>query len=632
MKATQNENLAALKRTLHSDSPVRTKVVETSKKTFEKHDLTYKIRKLEVTDRSEETVTVEATQVINGPDYKVRRVVSVNTLKKEGGQWKLWGGKMKSAELVSTENMKTKAARTEAAPEESPKSVIRKNVRATQNENLALVKSTFHSRSPIRDKTINYSRKIFRRYDLTYKIENIKVVNRSEQTARVKFTLITRKVSGPKFRDNRTTMFQTLKKENGKWKIWKGKTVRKKYLDMDAQQSKPAGANAGDPSAKPSGSEASSDQSRAMPVGEITPLRLKRKITVAGPDEEPFSYRTTHVIEKGTYQGQSAWRISLTAPNLRKGGKTQTRVRYHDLDTFERLDEPDDKSQRAAPIGSRFGVAPLPLEPGYEETVSGGKTRVEVTGEEAIETPAGRLEAYVVQMRPVDSNGYRATIYARKQFPHYALKGTVEAKGGMTIEIKTQEHDIRDYELRRTDGAPETEESGTASETATESDGAGDTASCIGLKAVRASTSAGDLIGNILACTRSGKYQQAARLQMVGLTLQRYDAERVEDKTAHGAFQAKMGTAFKALPESTRKTVLAEMKTLLKNAEARAPVCERLQAIGPPTYQPAYMVAHGMGAMTEKMKGGDVAYEPPTDFDAEKAWMTALEYANCTDN
>ena len=57
-------------------------------------------------------------------------------------------------------------------------------------------------------------------YDLDTRIYNVKILELSEKEARVSFTLITKKISGPAFRDNQVDGVMILRKEGQEWKLY----------------------------------------------------------------------------------------------------------------------------------------------------------------------------------------------------------------------------------------------------------------------------------------------------------------------------------------------------------------------------------------------------------------------------
>lgn len=57
-------------------------------------------------------------------------------------------------------------------------------------------------------------------YDLNYKIEKLKVLEKNDNEAKVEFVKITTKLKGPDFNNNKITGVHTLKMDGGSWKIF----------------------------------------------------------------------------------------------------------------------------------------------------------------------------------------------------------------------------------------------------------------------------------------------------------------------------------------------------------------------------------------------------------------------------
>lgn len=153
---------------------------------------------------------------------------------------------------------------------------------------------------------------------------------------------------------------------------------------------------------------------------------------------------------------------------------------------------------------------------------------------------------------------------------------------------------------------------------------------CIEATAVKPSESAFDVLLRSASCTNEEKYEAAARLLQVGNAFQHYDVQRIRDTTQHVAFKAWMGKTFRFYSRTERKTVLREMRRLAQNAEARAPICEHLRSMGPPTYTPKYMIKYGK-RLKDVPAEANIEMPPlPPDFEASAAWTAARAYVSCS--
>lgn len=103
---------------------------------------------------------------------------------------------------------------------DTPEALVNANVDFMNQEDFDGVMSTFHPQSPSNEMTEKLVKKIFLVYDLNYKIEKLKVLEKNDNEAKVEFVKITTKLKGPDFNSNKTTGVHTLKMDGGSWKIF----------------------------------------------------------------------------------------------------------------------------------------------------------------------------------------------------------------------------------------------------------------------------------------------------------------------------------------------------------------------------------------------------------------------------
>lgn len=72
---------------------------------------------------------------------------------------------------------------------------------------------------------------VLSRYKLRAKLESIKVLSISGTTAKVSMVVLTTKVSGPAFRNNRVASVNTVLKKKGTWLTNSTKVTKFEYLD-----------------------------------------------------------------------------------------------------------------------------------------------------------------------------------------------------------------------------------------------------------------------------------------------------------------------------------------------------------------------------------------------------------------
>ncbi|HEX9253532.1 MAG TPA: hypothetical protein VF870_14905 [Ignavibacteriaceae bacterium] len=115
----------------------------------------------------------------------------------------------------------------------TPESVIEANAAYMNDEDLEGVMTTVHPKSPSYDGVETMAKQIFERYDLNYKIENIRVLEQNDNEAKVEFTQVTTKIKGPDFKNNKTTGIHTLRKDGDSWKIYSTEMTNVEFLNKD---------------------------------------------------------------------------------------------------------------------------------------------------------------------------------------------------------------------------------------------------------------------------------------------------------------------------------------------------------------------------------------------------------------
>ncbi len=113
----------------------------------------------------------------------------------------------------------------------SPVAVVRAQVDALNRQNLNASMDGIHPSSPMFQSTKEFGEVIFKNYKLRFTLQNVALESISADTAKVRFTQMTKKISGPEFRNNRLVGIHTLKKYQGRWKIYDSKTIKIEYLD-----------------------------------------------------------------------------------------------------------------------------------------------------------------------------------------------------------------------------------------------------------------------------------------------------------------------------------------------------------------------------------------------------------------
>jgi hypothetical protein len=108
---------------------------------------------------------------------------------------------------------------------------VTENLKAMEREDVNATMATIDPSSPGFQSTQELIKLIFEQYDLKYELSDLKVTEKKGNEAQVSFSQVTRKVSGPDFRDNKITGVHTLRFTGGKWKIYNSTVSTTDYLD-----------------------------------------------------------------------------------------------------------------------------------------------------------------------------------------------------------------------------------------------------------------------------------------------------------------------------------------------------------------------------------------------------------------
>jgi type IV secretory pathway VirJ component len=100
-------------------------------------------------------------------------------------------------------------------------SVIRENIAATQAKDKERVLKTIHKDCPQLRSTIQGMDYVFANFDMIFDLEKIEVIELSGEDAKVYYMQTTRAIRGQGYPPTRSTGIHIMKKENGKWKIFK---------------------------------------------------------------------------------------------------------------------------------------------------------------------------------------------------------------------------------------------------------------------------------------------------------------------------------------------------------------------------------------------------------------------------
>lgn len=111
------------------------------------------------------------------------------------------------------------------------KTVVIKNLNATEAEDADLVMQTIHSQSPAYISTKQQIPTTFENFDLKYKLLSFEYIGYDGEYAVVRTKQGTQKIFGPAFQDNEIDMIQVFKKEADQWKFWNQAILEIKFTN-----------------------------------------------------------------------------------------------------------------------------------------------------------------------------------------------------------------------------------------------------------------------------------------------------------------------------------------------------------------------------------------------------------------
>ena len=122
--------------------------------------------------------------------------------------------------VVSNAYAGGKGGNNDAAEDKDILKVIEKNLQAAEKEDFDAWIKTYHERARSCKARGSEMQECFRVYDMKYVLEQAKVLDKSDDEARVWFIQVNETVSGPDSNDKKITGVHVLKKSYGKWKIY----------------------------------------------------------------------------------------------------------------------------------------------------------------------------------------------------------------------------------------------------------------------------------------------------------------------------------------------------------------------------------------------------------------------------
>lgn len=153
---------------------------------------------------------------------------------------------------------------------------------------------------------------------------------------------------------------------------------------------------------------------------------------------------------------------------------------------------------------------------------------------------------------------------------------------------------------------------------------------CVRLDQISGSPTPMELYGALNDCMQNHRDADAVALFALAGMNSAFDSLRVTDKTAGQARQILIMDLFQRMPQEMHARFESTLKEEAADVPRHAALCDQVRRVGPPTYFPAYMVNHGMGAVQSALAN----QAPPTslepNFNAQASWTQLLtNYLNC---
>jgi hypothetical protein len=149
---------------------------------------------------------------------------------------------------------------------------------------------------------------------------------------------------------------------------------------------------------------------------------------------------------------------------------------------------------------------------------------------------------------------------------------------------------------------------------------------CLPADRLRSTMDPVDLFASMRACLLEGDVDRATLLFALGGLYGRFDMARVEDLSAHQVIRVLEYEQLGGVPEERRRMLHARQQQVSADASALLEICRAVRGVGPPSYEPRYMLRHGMDAVLGRGTGNGLV----DGFDAAATWdRLQREYLHC---
>ncbi len=148
---------------------------------------------------------------------------------------------------------------------------------------------------------------------------------------------------------------------------------------------------------------------------------------------------------------------------------------------------------------------------------------------------------------------------------------------------------------------------------------------CVELSEVTNQHNPADIFNGVKKCLENREFNKAISLYLLANTYGRYDAYRVQDRSAHQAIAVLRQYALANLDRQNKMDFSRDFKETLSNSSKKRRICQAIKKIGKPEYYPRYMIQHGIKAFLGGNGSGLVE-----DFDSNQSWHLSLtKYLGC---
>lgn len=139
---------------------------------------------------------------------------------------------------------------------------------------------------------------------------------------------------------------------------------------------------------------------------------------------------------------------------------------------------------------------------------------------------------------------------------------------------------------------------------------------CVDLAGVESTQTPADLYPAVRLCIDGDDLDRGARLFALAGVYGRFDMMRVRDESAHQAIAALQRENLGSLSSERAQAFQHHLAEKFAAAsDALRELCEEIERVGPPRYEPIYMVQHGMEAFGQPGEGRSRTTDPAAGWD-----------------